>query len=179
MACERQQPVTALYNIDSLVDHQSQALAQLQAGLAKQVIFNGKAEEGEVQPKDSTGWNSELEIFKKMSVINKPVYRSKYISEEAVSDPSSNLIIKTYRAVEDAPVAYLKIYYQNSPSQLRRIEAKLDEENSMYRSSRTFRMDFTRLENQSILKSYLITGGQKMMFDDTVTYEVKGTIVIE
>src|SRR5687767_7846911 len=63
------------FHIDSLVSSQVNLLASSQAMLQKEAFVKGKLDTITYVPKDTTEWNRELDIFRELKAINKPVNR--------------------------------------------------------------------------------------------------------
>lgn len=177
-ACERNTSTTFVYNIDSLVSHQSLLLATVKASADKHAAVDLETEHHVITPKDSLAWSNELAVFRTLNAINKSVSGGAYVIDTIV-DRSSNLTIKTFTAVEDLPVRHLKVFYQGSPENPRRIEAMYDERNALYASTRMLTMEFQKIRNEHILTAYTVKGGQKMILSDSVTYQIKSNIVID
>jgi len=175
VSCSDNKKTIALYPVDSLLQAQARYLSEKKALLKKVVVLGGKEEEISVAPKDIVAWRNELEIFTALDVINKPINRS-YYSIEDLSDSRSNLKVKSIATKEDLPVKYIKIYYYQKPNKLRRLEAQFNESNSLYTSSRDLTMDFQQFGDTTVLTSYKITGGQKMLLDDSVQYRIIGSL---
>ncbi len=76
------------------------------------------------------------------------------------------------------PVKYLRIYYHGSIDQVRRIEAEMDIETSLYESTRYLEMEFQDINDTVVLTAYKVNGGQKINLGDTVEYIVQGVITI-
>jgi hypothetical protein len=72
----------------------------------------------------------------------------------------------------------LKIFYLDVPSKIRRIEALYQEENSLLKGSRFLVMEFEEINNNLVLTSFSIEGGQKMFLGDSVKFSVKGTVTL-
>jgi hypothetical protein len=175
-SCSERKKTKPLYPVDSLLNAQARYLSEKKAIVRKVVILDGKEEEISVSPKDNTAWRNELEVFTALDVINKPVNRG-YYSIEEFSDSRSNLMVKSFTTKEeDLPVKYFKIYYQNKPERLRKLEAHFNELNSLYKSSRELTMDFQQFGDTVVLTSYNIVGGQKMILDDSVQYRISGSL---
>jgi hypothetical protein len=124
-------------------------------------------------------WRNELEIFSQLQVINKPINREFYIIDDGLFDPSSNLTVKAFSATENLPVRYLRVFYQESISKPRKIEALYDDRNQLYKSGRILEMEFQQIDNKSVLTSYAIEGGQKMILGDSVAFVIRGVITIQ
>ena len=176
-SCSEGKKTKAMYPVDSLLQAQANYLSVKKAHLKKTVLLGGKEEEISLYPKDIIAWRNELEIFTALDVINKPINRS-YYSIEDLSDSRSNLKVKSFTTTEDLPVRFIKIYYYQSPNKLRRLEAQFKESNSLYTSSRDLTMDFQQFGDTIVLTSYNISGGQKMLLDDTVQYHITGSLAL-
>ena len=179
LSCSTEEQRTAgLYNVDSLFKTQIDYLVGHEAIISKKAVLNGVEKMTTINPKDSLAWNEELAIFFELDVVNKPIHKGIYHIEE-YADNKSNLSVKSFSTTEDLPVIFLKVYYQNSMSQLRKIEAQYNEANSLYSSKRFLTMEFENVYNKTILTSYSITGGQKMFLDDSVQYNIDANIVLK
>jgi hypothetical protein len=179
LSCSTEEQNTAgLYNVDSLFKTQIDYLVGHEAVISKKAVLNGVEKITMITPKDSLAWNEELSIFFELDVVNKPIHKGIYSVEE-YADNKSNLSVKSFSTTEDLPVRFLKVYYQNSLSQLRKIEAQYNEANSLYSSRRFLTMEFENVYNKTILTSYSIKGGQKMFLDDSVQYNIDANIVLK
>lgn len=178
-ACDKKAAKKTLYfAIDSLVIAQSKFLADAKATLTKRAEINGEEETNQFTPKDTTAWQHELDIFAELKTINKPINMGTYTVENGVKDTNSNLTIRSFTSTKKLPVAYLKVFYLDTPSKLRRIEALYQEDNSLLKGSRLLIMEFQEIENKIVLISYSIEGGQKMFLGDAVQFSVKGTVTL-
>jgi hypothetical protein len=174
---EKQKPA-GLYNVDSLINTQIRYLISHNAAISKKAVLNGEEKITTTNPKDSSDWNEELAIFLELDVVNKPINKGAY-KIETYADNKSNLSVKSFTTTEDLPVKYLRLYYQQSMGQLRKIEAQYRETNSLYMSSRFLTMEFENIFNKTMLTSYSIAGGQKMFLDDSVQYTIGVNIAIK
>jgi hypothetical protein len=179
LSCGRQPEIKSLYNIDSLVNAQVNFLKSRDARLHKIASINGRRDDRIFSPADSAAWSTELDIFRKLDLINKPVNQGSYIVDDGLYDPSSNLTVKAISAIDDLPVKYVRIFYQDRLQKPRKIEALYDDQNALYKSGRILTMEFQQIDNKSILTSYSVKGGQKMIMGDSVAFLIQGEIMID
>jgi len=128
-------------------------------------------------PTDSVAWKKEFEIFNVLNSINKPVNRARY-RIELNSDKKSNLKVKSFLTNDDLSVKYLRVYYQHSPAQIKKIEASYEESNVLYHSAKILSLQFEQIRDTPVLTSFSIRGGQKMFLDDTVQYNISGRLTL-
>jgi hypothetical protein len=174
-SCNQVSQTTKLYNIDSLLSKQVQLLAAGKPKLQKYAVIGTNNDTLSYVP-DSAAWSRELEIFRQLEAMNKPVNRSNYLVDDNLYDPGSNLTVKAFTALEPLPVRSVRVFYDTDIQKPRKIEAIYDEENSLYKSSKNLLLEFQQINNKTLLTSYSIDGGQKMMLSDSVTFSVKGRI---
>lgn len=166
------------YAMDSILNKQTKFLANSKAKLTKKASIDGENETKSYTPKSDTAWAYELDIFAELNDINKPANAGKYRTEEGVKDMNSNLLIYTIESTEKLPVVFLKVYYLDNLSNIRRIEGLYREESSLLKNSRQLSMEFQNINNKIVLTSYSMQGGQKMLLGDSVQFSVHGTITL-
>ena len=179
ISCREQQPVTgAYYNIDSLLDKQIGLLLKRKAALEKTAIVGTDDSRITFVPADSLAWAEELDIFRNLNSINKPVNRGLYL-DSVYKDRNSNLTIRSFTATSpELQIEQLEIFYLNNPEDIRRIEAVFHEENVMFETKRLLRMEFRKKGQDSFVSAYNVNGGQKMLLGDTVQYSVTAKILL-
>jgi len=174
--CARRQPeMRGTFSIDSLLRAQASLLHELRASIDKEIILKNERETINVILNDTLAWQKELEVFDVMAAINKPVNRNRYQVTES-ADTKSNLRVKTFSANEDLPVEYVRLYYRDKPSRLRKLEGAQRVANGLFKSARLLSIEFDDFNGTPVMTSYSVWGGQKMLLDDTVQYDVKGRI---
>jgi hypothetical protein len=178
-SCEDKQRATKYYYaVDSILHEQTNFLAKSKARLTKEAFINSKRETKSYTPKSDTAWSYELDVFAELNDINKPTNMGKYRTEQGLKDANSNLLMYTIESTEKLPVVFLKVYYLDNLSNIRRIESLYQEESSLLKSSRKLSMEFQNINNKIVLTSYSITGGQKMLLGDSVQFSVNGMITL-
>jgi hypothetical protein len=179
-ACSKgDRPHAVYYPIDSLVQAQIDYLGVHPASLHKYATMGTDQDTAVYEPKDTTAWAYELGPLLRLGVINKPIHEGKYKVEDNLRDAKSNLRIRAFTAMDDElPVAYLRIYYQDSLQHVRRIEGIYREVNGLYISTQVLSMELQEIHNKTLLTSYSIKGGQKMLFADSTALGVDGWIAL-
>lgn len=165
------------YNLDSLVTFQVDHLKG-KYELNKFVEIDGKSEQTRFVP-DSLQWAGELEIFRQIDQINKAAFKDAYVMND-LRDTNSNLTIREVKAQgeTDVPVSVVRFFYLRDPSDLRKIEATLQEENTLYVNTRRLTIEFEPAIGAHLVQRYRIEGLQKMVMDDSVRYVIAGEIGI-
>jgi len=171
----KKKSVSYYYNLDSLLKSQKKLIIAKKAKLEKSAFVDQDSASNTYEP-DTEEWSDELTFFNKMD-INKPVLQGAYESS-IVSDTKSNLTIRQYipSKPKSVEVQYFKLYYLHDISNLKKIEALYKEDNPIYKSTRHFTLLFDEIGNELMLRSFKVSGGQKMLLKDTVQFEVLGKI---
>ena len=174
-ACSQEKISTDKYfDFDGLMDDQVNQLSQRRRVLGKTAEISGIKSDTTFLP-SGKGWESELEIFRDLEIINKPSYQKVYKVEDALKDTKSNLKIRQYRSTS-SPVTSVKFYYQDEFERLKIIEADIVEKNLLYSNSRSLTMEFDEEDGKPLLIRYTMNGFQKMVFIEPVQFSVMGQI---
>lgn len=160
------------FNVNQLLDQQIALLSKSKTVVNKEANIDSLQEQSTFVP-DSLGWANELEVFRYLEVINKPIYQGLYELVDQ-KDEHSNLKVRVLKAKAEVPVREFKIYYQDTFDHLKRIEAEIEEKNSLYYSSRKLSLQF----DEMLLSQYRISGVQKMILRDSVKYSIESKVLI-
>lgn len=181
-SCVQRPAAEARYiNIDSILQAQKKILSTSHTSLSREIWLDDKIVRDSSKNLDSAGWAAELDEFSRLATINKPIYKGTFAIEEGLKDVNSNLTVKAFINTERLPIKYVKLYYQDHPFKLRKIESLYTEgeKNLLYKHSRLFVLEFRDIYNKTILSSYSIKGGQKILAGDTIEFAIRGKIKIE
>lgn len=172
-ACNRvnQQYDKAYFDFDSLINVQVAELIKSKVTLSKISVINGKRDSSSFVP-DSLKLANELDVFRQLDMINKPLYRTSYDVKEGEKDTKSNLLIRSYIAKSPSPVPYVKFYYQSLSHDVKKMESFFREENALYNTSRNLTLLFDDSSGSPLLSGYQLSGSQKMILSDTVNFSV-------
>lgn len=178
-----QKPVaeTRYLNVDSVLQAQKKILSAAHTLLTREIRLDDKTVRDSSRNLDSAGWATELDEFSRLAAINKPTYTGTFTIEDGLQDANSNLKVKAFINRKNLPIKYVKLYYQNDPFRLRKIESFYAEgdKNPLYKTSRILLLEFRDVYNKTILASYSITGGQKIVAGDTIEFSIRGRVTIE
>lgn len=177
LSCSRATPKTESnqsLDIDQLLETQITQLGQHKNVLDKEADVDGTRSDSTFVPTPEI-WKSELEIFRQLNLINKPIHKGAYLKEGPLDDTRSNLKILQYSSTTSRLIS-LKIYYQNDPRQFKRIEGLLHETNQLYTNDRSLTLEFDDDNGKPLLVSYSVVGFQKVAVRDTVKFYVRGHI---
>ncbi|MBL6446126.1 hypothetical protein JMN32_07395 [Fulvivirga sp. 29W222] len=167
--------VSIYFDTDSLMQRQKQLLYKGNAQISKWARVNDKTSEGTIKPDSVDAWDREFQMLEKIN-INKSALQG-YYEEKEYNDPYSNLKVKEYAGLsDDLEVPYLKLYYLDTPDNIRIIEAEYVENNPVYHSKRNLKFVFNDFTGSSLLHKYSVKGIQKMIFKDSVNFEIKAEI---
>ena len=173
---EKQEYNKAYFDFDSLINVQVKELINANITLSKVSVINGKKDSSLFVP-DSLKLANELDVFRQLDLINKPLYRSSYEVKEGEKDTRSNLLIRSYTARSTSQVPYVKLYYRSSTQDLKRIESFFNEENALYYTSRNLKLLFDDISGSPLFSGYELSGSQKMILSDTVNFSVRVSFI--
>lgn len=126
--------------------------------------------------KDSSAWRAALKLFSDAD-INQPVLQGSYIVKDSF-DNQKGLKLKFYEAKKSANtnIPYLGVYYQDSIANVKRIETIFQENNMLYSTQRKMSVTFDNFDGELRIMQYKATGKQKMLFKDSVFYDMQAKI---
>ncbi|MBL7873218.1 MAG: hypothetical protein JNM78_16485 [Cyclobacteriaceae bacterium] len=162
------------FDFDSLINVQVNVLAKAELTLTKSVSLDGKNDQSS-HATDSTLVAQELDVFRQLDLINKPLYRNMYEVTDGEKDNQSNLSIRRYKAKTPAPVAFVTFYYHKDFKQIKKIESVYHETNSLYASKRQLQLEFDDSSGAMLLSKYKMTGSQKMILSDSVKFTIEAS----
>jgi hypothetical protein len=162
------------FDFDSLINTQVALLVKESASLSKTVLLDGKRDLSTIKP-DSAIIAHELDVFRQLDLINKPLYRNAYEISDGEKDSRSNLMVRTYKSKNPSPVPFVSFYYQNDFLHIKKIESYYVENNSLYSTKRKLQLEFDDTTGTLLLSRYELTGTQKMILSDSVKFLIEGS----
>jgi hypothetical protein len=171
-ACQSTEPPvrSKLLNIDSLLNTQAKLLGTVSLDKTLKV----ENSEFKIQAR-SVQLLLELEPFREISQMNRPIYQNNYLVS-VHPDTQSNLTVKEFHSKDYAPVKTLRLFYLDNLSQLKRLEATLATEDFYQSSERNLSLDFSLLGDTMKLESYSISGSQRYFWSVPQHFLVKADI---
>jgi len=162
------------FDFDSLINTQVASLVKESASLSKTVLLDGKRDLSNMKP-DSAIIAHELDVFRQLDLINKPLYRNAYEISDGEKDSRSNLMVRTYKSKNPSPVPFVNFYYQNDFLHIKKIESYYVENNSLYSTKRKLKLEFDDASGTLLISRYELTGTQKMILSDSVKFLIEGS----
>lgn len=167
------------FNFDSLVTVQVKLVGLARDSIKKTAVMDGKIDVSQFVV-DTVSMRNEMEVFRELDVINKPLFKNAYEIPKDEKDNKSNLWVRTYRLKNKADVTsavpYVRFFYLDDFQQVKKIESIFEEANSLYKTHRNLMMEFDGIEQGMKLKRYSISGFQKMILTDTVKFSIEGNV---
>jgi hypothetical protein len=164
-------------NFDSLLEHHINFLSKNGASLEKKSTVNETVNTSQVST-DVINWSSELEAFRILGVLNKPIHSGEYQIVET-PDSKSNLIVKTWTAKTAVPVRLVRILYLDQPNMLKKLEAEVEQTNFVFSSSKKLTLEFNVLGGVSVAERYEISGSQSFFWGPPQYYSLAGLIRVK
>lgn len=164
----------SLVDIDGILQRQLDQLAEKRPALTKTASVNASESDTTFVP-GREAWKSELEVFRTLGMVNQRIYADQYLREGPLDDPLSNLLIQQFTN-QEAPLRRIRIYYQDEPERIRKVEGEVEESTPLYTATRRLSLWFEEDHNQLSLNRYEVAGYQKAALRDTVRFRVTGMI---
>jgi hypothetical protein len=172
---ERKSAGNKYFDMDGLINSQVHYLLKMKASVTKTASVDSANDKATIIP-DSMSWVDELAVFRNLELINKPIYAQAYEVVDGVKDDNSNLTVMTLNAKGNVPVKQFKIYYQDDREKVRRIEAHMVEQNSLYFTARKFTIELDDHQGKLALSHLNVNGIQKMILRDSVRFSISSTV---
>lgn len=160
-------------DFDSLINAQIQTLRSKAITIQKDASMKDQQSQGQVAG-DSLTLARELDIFRQLDFINRPMFRNQYTIAEQ-PDTKSNLTVRVYRANIPSPMKEVRLYYLGDLKKLKRIESQFEEENTLYYTRRNYTLEFEETDGVAWLRQSRVGGVQKMILNDSVHFFVTST----
>ena len=172
---DRQESINKYFNIQEFIDKQVAVLQTQDAQLVKTLKIDGKSESQSITRLDSVQWEKEFRIVREHD-INKPVLFDAYSIEETVTEDGYKHIV--YMLIDNSQSGILNMEINiDARGMVTSWKSIFSEENVLYSNLREISMSF--LPNRELMSGYAIHGYHKLMFSDTVYYQLQSVINYE
>lgn len=162
------------FGVKELLQEQVFLLDSLQPVLVKTAILEDTVETVSFNP-DSAGWARELEIFQELD-LNKASLRNKY-DVDTIDEGDQKVVTFRSRNEVETGVDLLKVVMKNDKPEL--IVGNFRSESLLYTSERDFAIRFSSFDSLQALESYRVAGMQKMIWKDSVFFEIEGKTLFQ
>ena len=167
------------FDFDSLVSVQIKLLGQEKDSIKKTAVMDGKTDVSQFVV-DTASMSNEMEVFRQLDIMNKPLFKDAYQLHADEKDDKSNLRVRTYRLKTNADiksaVPFVRFFYLDDFQQVKKIQSVFEESNSLYSTHRDLIMEFDGAGESARLRRYLISGFQKMTLSDSVKFSIEGRV---
>jgi len=158
--------------LDGLLDRQVILLDSVKAKLSKKTVIDGEMD-FRTMTLDSASWAKELEIFYKVD-LNDPALRAAYSEQNQQVSDSLHVLRYDLKEGRSAEIHHLSVFYNQDKANPDSIIALFKETNALYNSQRKLKLYFSAGNGVHLLSKYNISGNQKMMMKDTISYSIEG-----
>jgi len=161
------------FNVKGLLDGQIVMMDSLKPSLVKKAVLKGDPDHSTFQP-DSAAWARELELFYELD-LNKTSLRDKYKIERTFQeDFAQQAIVYSSLDEEETAVDQVKIVFEHGQPRL--LEGVYNSKSPLFNSRRNLSIWFAPLDSVNVISAYAISGAQKMVWTDTVYFEIEGKL---
>jgi len=163
------------FDLKGLLEQQVDMLDSLNPEVQIAALIGNERDE-KVMQKDSTDWAETLKLYAEAD-LNKPVLRDQYlVSDSMLTETGNRLKIYQAKQPKEVDIPYMKVYYEDDLSQVRKVETLFRETNPLYSTQRQMELRFANQDGMLRLLSFSATGKQKMILRDSILYQTDATI---
>ena len=172
---EQETPANRYFDIQELMDQQVAELKLQRTELTKMLKIDGESESNTAKLLDSIQWENEFRIFREHD-INKPVLFDAYIEEQYSTEKGNR---RWNYILEDSTKSGIltMVVDFNQSGDVINWSSKFREENVLYANLRDVSINFDKSGQR--ITDYSINGYHKLMFKDTVFYQLQAVINYE
>jgi hypothetical protein len=154
--------------LEALLDEQVRLLQSANPAVQKRVLAMGGTQEKTFRNVD---WQKELAAFRQAD-LSKPGLRGAY----TVQDVAPNVRLFRVKPGENTEVQEVRVEFADG-NRVKSVQALVNDENYLYHTRRTFRLDFAPLGNQWMVRSYRIEGFQKLLWNQAKPFAVQAEVL--
>ncbi len=154
--------------LEALLDEQVRLLQSSNPAVKKRVLATGGAEEKVFR---SVDWQKELAAFRQAD-LSKPGLRGAY----TVQDVAPNVRLFRVKPGENTEVQEVRVEFADG-NRVKSVQALVNDENYLYHTRRTFRLDFAPRGDQWLVRTYRIEGFQKLLWNQAKPFAVQAEVL--
>lgn len=160
------------FDLVELLDEQTELLEAHNAKLTSELSVNGETETIIMELDSASQWKEQLTLFYQAD-INKLGLEKAYLTEQLLPGENQRKIID--QAISSKAIVRL-IEYNYSFDELKNIRILIKDENTVYDFSKELNLNFTTLNDKSLLSSFSIIGNQDMILKSKLNYSLNAKI---
>lgn len=154
--------------LEALLDEQVRLLQATNPSVKKSVLA---AEGMQAKTFQNVDWQRELAAFRQAD-LGKPGLRGAY----TVQDVAPNVRLFRVKPGENAEVQEVRVEFADG-NRVKSVQALVNDENYLYHTRRTFRLDFAPRGNQWLVRTYRIEGFQKLLWNQAKPFAVRADVL--
>lgn len=154
--------------LDSVFDGQVKRLETLNPQVKKSVLSEAGEETKVFQDID---WQKELSAFRQAD-LSKTGLRGAY----SVNDVAPNVRLFQVKPGEKAEVQELRVEF-TADHQIKSVQSLVNDQNYLYHTRRTFRVEFGPKDDQWLVRSYQVEGFQKLLWSKAKPFAVRAEVL--
>lgn len=153
--------------LEALLDEQVRLLQSSNPAVKKRVLATGGPE---VKVFRNVDWQKELAAFRQAD-LSKPGLRGAY----TVQDVAPNVRLFRVKPGENTEVQEVRVEFADG-NRVKSVQALVNDENYLYHTRRTFRLDFAPRGDQWMVRTYRIEGFQKLLWNQAKPFAVQAEV---
>ncbi len=154
--------------LEALLDEQVRLLQSSNPAVKKRVLAAGGTEAKVFRNVD---WQKELAAFRQAD-LSKPGLRGAY----TVQDVAPNVRLFRVKPGENTAVQEVRVEFAEG-NRVKSVQALVNDENYLYHTRRTFRLDFAPRGDQWRVRTYRIEGFQKLLWNQAKPFAVQAEVL--
>ncbi|HEX8531335.1 MAG TPA: hypothetical protein VF646_14990 [Cytophagales bacterium] len=154
--------------LEALLDEQVRLLQAANPAVKKRVLATGGTQE---QVFRNVDWQKELAAFRQAD-LSKPGLRGAY----TVQDVAPNVRLFRVKPGENTEVQEVRVEFADG-NRVKSVQALVNDENYLYHTRRTFRLDFAPRGDRWAVRAYRIEGFQKLLWNQAKPFAVQAEVL--
>ena len=154
--------------LEALLDEQVRLLESANPAVQKRVLAAGGTQQKTFR---DVNWQKELAAFRQAD-LSKPGLRGAY----TVQDVAHNVRLFRVKPGENTQVQEVRVEFADG-NRVKCVQALVNDENYLYHTRRTFRLDFAPRGGQWLVRTYQVEGFQKLLWNQAKPFAVRAEVL--